>query len=137
MNTMLFTLPRYLGLQTGDQLAAVFDAVCAGLATLSLVVGGGYFVGRALRSLRVGVLHIDLPISIGLLAAYAGSLFAWATGRADFAYFDFVSVFTFLMLLGRWLQQRAVESNRNRLLQLSAEPAPVRLSGVCHACSSL
>lgn len=128
MNTMLFTLPRYLGLETGDRLSTLFDAVCAGLATLSMIVGGGYFIGRSWRSLRAGVLHIDLPISLGLVSAFAGSLYAWRLGRSDFAYFDFVSVFAFLMLVGRWLQQRAVESNRNRLLELSVEPAPVRLA---------
>jgi Cu2+-exporting ATPase len=62
------------------------------------------------------VLHIDLPISLGLIAAYAGSLTAWRNGAADFVYFDFISVFTFLMLAGRWTQEAAVAANRNRLL---------------------
>ena len=43
-----------------------------------------------------------------------------------FVYFDFVSTFTFLMLAGRWLQQKSVERNRHQLLSAQAAPPPVR-----------
>jgi Cu2+-exporting ATPase len=72
------------------------------------------------------VLHIDLPISVGLLAAYAGSVYAYLRGAHGFMYFDFVSTFTFLMLVGRWLQEKAVERNRAQLLASQNEPPPVR-----------
>lgn len=88
--------------------------------TLSFVVGGGYFFNRTWRSLRNHVLHIDLPISLGLVAAYAGSICAWFAGGMNFVYFDFVSIFVFLMLVGRWMQQTAIEKNRNRLLAMQA-----------------
>jgi cation transport ATPase len=42
-----------------------------------------------------------------------------------FVYFDFVSTFTFLMLVGRWLQQKALERNRAQLLAGQNEPPPV------------
>ncbi len=72
------------------------------------------------------MLHIDLPISLGLIAAYGGSVFAWMRGAHGFVYFGFVSTFTFLMLVGRWLQQKAIERNRRQLLSAQAEPPPVR-----------
>ncbi len=125
MNTMLFSLPRYLGIETGSDLARFFDASCFALATASLLVGGGYFIRRAWRSVRAGYLHIDLPIALGLLVAYAGSTVAWRMDSHDFAYFDFVAVFAFLMLGGRWIQQRAVVANRAQILRLGLQPGPV------------
>ncbi len=128
MNVMLFTLPRYLGMQDSFEFAGLFQRLTLIIGTLSFVIGGSYFFVRSWRSLRQRVLHIDLPISVGLIAAYAGSLFAWSRGAHGFVYFDFVSTFTFLMLAGRWLQQKAVERNRHQLLAAQAEPPPVRLA---------
>ena len=126
MNAMIFALPRYLGLNPGDALSRLFDVISLGLATASIIVGGGYFFRRAATALRAGILHIDLPISLGLIVAYIGSCLAWIKQAPSFAYFDFVSIFTFLMLLGRWLQERAVESNRRRLLAMKLSPGNVR-----------
>ncbi len=128
MNVMLFTLPRYLGMEENFQFAGLFHRLTLIIGTLSFLVGGSYFFVRSWHSLRQRVLHIDLPISIGLAAAYAGSVFAWTRGAHGFVYFDFVSTFTFLMLAGRWLQQKAVERNRHQLLAAQAEPPPVRLA---------
>ncbi|MEO6787293.1 MAG: heavy metal translocating P-type ATPase metal-binding domain-containing protein, partial [Chthoniobacteraceae bacterium] len=129
MNVMLFTLPRYLGMEESFEFAGLFQRLTLIIGTLSFLIGGSYFFVRSWRSLRQSVLHIDLPISIGLIAAYAGSVFAWTRGAHGFVYFDFVSTFTFLMLAGRWLQQKAVERNRHQLLAAQSEPPPVRLVG--------
>jgi len=129
LNAMLFALPRYLGMEATDSLAPIFDAISLGIATLSLLVGGTYFFRRAVAALRIRALHIDLPISLGLATAYTGSVLAWFAGDHSFAYFDFISIFTFLMLLGRWLQERVVESNRQRLLGMKISPGRVRKSG--------
>lgn len=125
LNAMLFALPGYLGLQPGDDFAALFAGIAFAIATTSVLVGGTYFFRRALEALRHGEIHIDLPISLGLIAAYTGSTLSWIYGKGTFTYFDFVSIFTFLMLLGRWLQERAVENNRNRLLAVRLTPGTV------------
>lgn len=129
MNTMLFTLPAYLGMQPGEAFASFFERVALVLASVSMLVGGSYFAQRAWRALKQGVLHMDLPITLGLCAAYAGSVWAWTHGIKGLVYFDFVSVFTFLMLLGRWLQQRTVERHRNQLLAARSEPPSVSIGG--------
>ncbi|MFT4549721.1 MAG: Cu2+-exporting ATPase [Verrucomicrobiales bacterium] len=116
MNTMAFTLPRYLGMATDFAFAGVFQVVIVISATLSLLIGGSYFIAHAIRALRARSLHMDLPISLGIIAAYAGSAVGLAAGVEGLLYFDFVSVFIFLMLLGRWVQQAAIAKNRNRLL---------------------
>lgn len=125
LNAMLFTLPRYLGMERDFALANLFSLLTLLFATLSYVVGGSYFLVRAVRALRVRVLHLDLPIALGLSLAYAGSIAGWALQEERFLYFDFVSIFSFLMLVGRWLQERAVVRNRNQLTAQQAEPQAV------------
>ena len=116
MNAMAFSLPRYLGMEDSFALAPVFLMAAATCATLAVLTGGSYFINRAWHSLRAGVLHMDLPIAIGIVAAYLGSLAGWLLQVESLIYFDFVAVFTFLMLAGRRLQLSAVERNRGRLL---------------------
>jgi Cu2+-exporting ATPase len=126
MNAMLFTFPRYFGMSADFEFAALFHRLTLLIGTLSFLIGGSYFFVRSWRSLRQRVLHIDLPISLGLIAAYLGSVVAWTREGHDFVYFDFVATFSFLMLAGRWTQQKAIERNRRQLLTMQAAPPPVR-----------
>lgn len=125
LNGMLFTLPRYLGMDDDFPLANLFSLLTLLFSTLSLVTGGSYFISRAIRALRSGIIHIDLPIAMGLLLAYIGSLVGWLLKEERFLYFDFVGIFTFLMLVGRWLQERAVSHNRSQISGQQAEPKAV------------
>lgn len=125
MNVMLFTLPVYFGMEADFTYARLFGTISLVFGTLSMLVGGGYFLARAVQGLRVGAVHIDLPIAIGVTGAYLGSLYGWFTEQEAFVYFDFVSAFVLLMLTGRWAQVAAVERNRRRLL--ARQPAPQRL----------
>ena len=130
MNVMLFTLPAYFGMEATFPYARLFGTLSLLFATLSLLTGGSYFLSRAVQALRSGVMHIDLPIAVGIVGAYAGSLYGWLSGREAFVYFDFVAAFILLMLVGRWAQVAAVERNRRRLLSAQARPHKVRvLSG--------
>lgn len=129
LNAMLFTLPRYLGMDPDFSLAPLFELLTLLFATLSLLAGGSYFIKRGFQGLRSGVLHIDFPIALGILVAWAGSLFGWLLGETRFLYFDFVAIFIFLMLVGRWVQERALENNRNRLLSGNRAPREAHVIG--------
>lgn len=129
LNTMLFTLPAYLGMGGEFFLAPLFQLLGAFFATLSLAVGGSYFIRRAWMAARNKVLHIDLPIALGLVVAYLGSLIGWATGYINLIYFDFVATFVFLMLVGRWLQEVALEKNRSHLQRQQTGPGEVTVIG--------
>lgn len=118
MNCMLFTVPFYFGMDSTFEYAAQFAFMIFFFATASVMVGGSYFIRRSWQALRRGIIHIDLPISLGIVLAYAGSVYAWIHNDHSFLYFDFVTIFTFLMLVGRWTQQLAIERNRNYLLGL-------------------
>jgi P-type Cu2+ transporter len=128
MNVMLFSLPVYFGMDRSFEWAGLFGVLSAAFGTLSLLVGGLYFIGRAIQAVRQRALHIDLPIAVGIVGAYAGSLYGWLAGQERFVYFDFVSTFILLMLVGRWAQVSAVERNRRRLLSQNPRPQRVRLA---------
>lgn len=128
MNVMLFSLPVYFGMEKSYEWAGLFGLLSLAFGTLSLFVGGSYFLSRAVQALRERAMHIDLPIALGIVGAYAGSLYGWMSGEEQFVYFDFVSSFILLMLVGRWAQVAAVERNRRRLLGQRIVPQRVRLA---------
>lgn len=125
LNAMVFSLPRYLGMEPDFQFAGIFNLITFISATLAMLVGGSWFIKRAVQGVRARILHMDLPIALGVSLAYLGSLFGWLSGYEALMYFDFVAIFIFLMLGGRWLQTAAVERNRNRLLEQTPVPLSV------------
>jgi Cu2+-exporting ATPase len=125
MNVMLFALPAYFGMERDFAYAGLFDTLSMAFATLSVLSGGTYFLGRAWRALRDRVMHIDLPIAVGIVGSYLGSVYGWLSGNHSVVYFDFVATFILLMLVGRWAQVVAVERNRRRLLNAQARPQKV------------
>lgn len=129
MNIMLFTLPSYFGMAASFPYARLFGTLAMVFGTLSFLAGGGYFLGRAAGAIRARVLHIDLPIALGILGAYAGSVYGWLVMDGRLVYFDFVGSFILLMLVGRWAQVSAVERNRRRLLRNQLGLPAVRVYG--------
>ncbi len=127
MNAMAFSLPAYFDMPADFAFASWFDLIAAASATLAMLVGGSYFIDKAWRSLQGGALHIDTPIALGIVAAYAGSVGGWLAGVGGLKYFDFVAIFIFLMLAGRWAQQAAVERNRRKLMRDTSIPERVTL----------
>ncbi|MBC2604605.1 heavy metal translocating P-type ATPase [Pelagicoccus albus] len=130
LNGMLYTLPGYLGMDSEFFFAANFNWLSSIFGTLSLLFCGSYFIGKAFRAAIQGIAHLDLPISIGIVFAYLISWYGVWKEDEHLVYFDFVSTFVFLMLVGRWLQVVAVERNRNRLadIQLDAPEIDIESS---------
>ena len=128
LNVMLFTLPAYFGMRPDFEYAGLFRLLSLVFTTLSVLVGGTYFIVRAVRALRTGVMHIDLPIAMGIAGAYAATLVGWLLGLGGIFYPDFVATFILLMLVGRWAQVSAVERNRQRLLKQQPVPSRIRLA---------
>ena len=131
LNGMIFTLPRYLGMPDDFAFAGIFQLVTFLSATLAMLVGGSYFIRRAWYATRARTPHIDLPIALGIVLAFSGSLIGWAMSHEGLMYFDFVATFIFLMLGGRYLQLAAVEKNRNRLQR--RRPVPETMASPDHA----
>lgn len=137
MNGMAFTLPRYLGMPADFMFAGLFQLITALSATLALAVGGSYFIRRAWQALKQGVIHVDVPIALGIVLAYTGSLVGWLLGLESMLYFDFVAIFVFLMLGGRWIQEQAMRRNRRSLFEREAIPKTVLVDGEALATTDL
>lgn len=120
LNVMTYSLSYYLGLAADEtSLYEILGQLSLAWATLALLVGGSPFILGAWRGLKRRIAHLDLPIAVGMLFAYAGSTWAYFAQGPHAAYFDTITIFITLMLIGRWLQERVVERNRNTLLASS------------------
>jgi Cu2+-exporting ATPase len=119
MNVMLFSISFYFGLSPEDgTIHGVFTWLSAALSTAVVVIGGKVFFRSALLALRRGVLHLDLPIALGIALVYATSMVRLLGGQSgERAYFDTLCTFITLMLVGRWAQERVITRNRRLLLE--------------------
>jgi len=108
MNAMIFSISIYAGLATGA-LFALFQYAILGLSLISLWVGGSVFIKSAALGLRRRVLHLDLPIALGIVLGFAGSAYAMFATAGEHAYFDTLTVFIALMLVGRFLRERVLD----------------------------
>lgn len=79
-----------------------------------------FYIG-ALRGLQASRLSMDMPVSIALLGAYSASVYATLTQTGE-VYFESISMFTFFLLTGRFLEllakERALKFATNRLTLL-------------------
>ena len=114
-NVMLFGAAMYLGLREGP-IYVLLNQLSYAAGVLAVLVGGSVFIGSALRAVRRRVLHLDVPIALGIVLAFAGSTYSFFFASGHAAYIDTLTVFVALMLVGRWLQQRMLERNRAQLL---------------------
>jgi len=64
------------------------------------------FFTSAWRDLKRGVFGMDVPVSIAIGSAYLASVWATLTNSGE-VYFDSVVMFTFFLLLGRYLEMGA------------------------------
>ena len=88
------------------------------------------FLSGALRDLRNHRLGMDVPVSLGLCIAFAGSVHATVTGEGP-VYYDSVVMFVFFLLLARYLELMA-RRHGARLCEALAHPVPAmatRLDG--------
>jgi Cu2+-exporting ATPase len=115
MNAMIFAIATYAGLHDGPAYA-LFQRWNLAISLASVLVGGSVFFRSAWQGVRSGVLHLDLPIALGIALAFGGSLYGYAAHREGGVFIDTLDVFIALMLVGRYLQERVLEKNRLALL---------------------
>ena len=112
MQVMMYLVPVYVtnGEMTPDveQLMRIASLIL----TLPVVLySAAPFFARAWRDLRVRHLGMDVPVALGIGAAFAASVIATVTRSGD-VYFDSVTMFVFLLLAARYFELTA----RNRAL---------------------
>ncbi|ENM5742717.1 cadmium-translocating P-type ATPase [Vibrio metoecus] len=75
-------------------------------ATPVLLYSALPFYFNAWRSVRGRTLGMDVPVSLALIFAYVASLIATVTQQGE-VFFESISMFTFFLLVGRFLEMRA------------------------------
>jgi Cu2+-exporting ATPase len=83
------------------------------------------FFAGALRDLRARSLGMDVPVALGMAAAFAASAWATVTGRGE-VYFDSVTMFAFLLLAARYLEWVA-RRRASRAVDAMAAALPERV----------
>jgi Cu2+-exporting ATPase len=117
MNAMAFAGAFYFGLTPADgEVFGLMRWLNIALSAAVVAIGGSEFFSRSVRGLRSGILSFDVPIALGLLLSFGGASWLSYLDPSTFSYFDTLDIFTTLMLVGRWLQQRVLNQNRRRLL---------------------
>ncbi|HWS75025.1 MAG TPA: heavy metal translocating P-type ATPase [Quisquiliibacterium sp.] len=83
------------------------------------------FFSGALRDLRARSLGMDVPVALGMAAAFAASTWATVTGHGE-VYFDSVTMFAFLLLAARYLEWVA-RRRASRAVDAMAAALPERV----------
>lgn len=118
LNSMALSFAFYGGLDRSTPLLyTVFATMNVLLATAAVVVGGSVFLRSAWAAVWHRAMHIDVPIALGIVLAYGGSLAACLVTGAATTYFDSLCGFIALMLVGKYLPQRLLEINAAGLLR--------------------
>ncbi|PTC00757.1 copper-translocating P-type ATPase [Thalassospira xiamenensis] len=128
MQVMMIAVGLYFGAVTDltAELELFLWWVSLGFATPVILYSAQPFYLSALRSIQANQPNMDVPVSIALLGAYGASAYATVSQQGD-VYFESVSMFTFFLLTGRYVEllakQRAISvaANLVKLLPAIAE----------------
>ena len=125
-NVMLLSFALYAGEASGIEarFARFFEWLSLALTVPAVTWGALPFYRGALAGLRLRTAHIDLPISLGVLASFGASVVALLRGEGAM-YFDTVTALVALLLVGRYVQARGQRAAMNRAELLSALTPPV------------
>lgn len=108
MQVMMYAYPAYIAGE-GDLSADAETLMRWASLVLTLPVvfySAAPFFQRALRDFKLRRLGMDVPVALGVGSAFAASV--WATIiEGPEVYFDSVTMFVFLLLLGRYLEMIA------------------------------
>jgi Cu2+-exporting ATPase len=105
MQVMMYAVPAYLA---GDGEMSADIALLMRWASLALALPVVFysawpFFAGAWRDLRAGRLGMDVPVALGIAVAFAASVAATLRGAGE-VYYDSVTMFVFLLLLGRYFE---------------------------------
>lgn len=117
-NTMLISVSLYQGYFTGmePQYRHFFHWLSMLLSYPAVFYAALPFYQSAIAGLMVRAVHMDLPIAVGILSSFLYSSYATFQFQSE-VYFDSVTMLVFLLLLGRFFQNRALEHAERRAEQ--------------------
>tara|TARA_R110000823_G_scaffold130015_15_gene258019 strand:- start:10119 stop:12623 length:2505 start_codon:yes stop_codon:yes gene_type:complete len=122
MQVGMFAIALHAGDMQGmeSQYAWLLRWVSLPVAALVVLYCARPFFTTAWRHLKHGKLVMDLPVALAIGLAFLAS--AWATiSNSGQVYFDSVVMFTFFLLLGRFLEKRARQKHTEAWLDAEDE----------------
>lgn len=132
MQVMMIAITLYTGqFDANDGHFETFFRWLSLILTLPVVLySARAFFDPALRDLKQKRLGMDVPVSLGILIAFLGSVFATIKGHGE-VYYDSVCMFSFFLLTARYLEllarKRATETSESLILMTPA--TAIRLDG--------
>jgi Cu2+-exporting ATPase len=130
MQVMVLSIALYIGDASGMEgdFRTFFRWLALLLTTPVLVYAGEPFLRGAWRDLRNRSIGMDVPVSLGILVAFGGSLHASWTGQGQ-VYYDSVVMFIFFLLASRHfeLMARKRSAEKAELLSHSLPAMATRL----------
>lgn len=132
MQVMMYAVPVYMAGADGmdAQLRALMGWASLALTLPAVLYSARPFFAGAWNDLRRGMPGMDVPVALGIGAAFGGSCVALVTGRGAL-YFDSVTMFVFLLLASRYLELGARRKAAGALerLQAALPASALRLDG--------
>ncbi|WP_338366350.1 heavy metal translocating P-type ATPase [uncultured Pseudoalteromonas sp.] len=127
MQVMMFAFAMYFGMFSGmdSNFEEYFRWISLVLASPVILYSALPFLTNAINGLKAKQLNMDLPVSLAIFGAYSASCYATFMQVGE-VYFESVCMFTFLLLLGKYLEFRArlkaseFTANLQKLLPLTA-----------------
>ena len=127
MQVMMFAFAMYFGMFSGmdSNFEQYFRWISLVLASPVILYSALPFLTNAINGLKAKQLNMDLPVSLAIFGAYGASCYATFMQVGE-VYFESVCMFTFLLLLGKYLEFRArlkaseFTANLQKLLPLTA-----------------
>lgn len=102
-NTMWIAIALYAGASSGHAYFLGLAGACLGV--VALLGPGRIFLQGAWAAIKTRTPHMDMPVSLGLLAGTLVGTYNAMRGIGH-VYFDSIAALVFLLSIGRWLQFR-------------------------------
>ena len=105
MQVMMIAVALYLGDHFGmeAQFEKFFYWISLGLTLPVMLYSAQPFFRTAIRDLKHGQAGMDVPVSLGISVAFAGSIWSTFNGHGE-VYYDSVVMFVFFLLTGRYFE---------------------------------
>lgn len=119
-NTAIFLKKFWVSLILSILLILVSDNVYVSLILASVIFfyGGWIFIASALRELRARLPGMMTLIALAISVAYIYSVYIISSGGTETLFWELATLIT-IMLLGHWVEMRAVSGTQSALKELS------------------
>lgn len=110
-NIMLISFPEYFGLDefSKSKFSPLFGYLNFALSLPTFLYSANDYFKSAYKSLSRKIINIDFPLALGILVMFVRSAYEVFTHQG-IGFFDTLAGLVFFLLLGRWVQQRTIDT---------------------------